>query len=271
MRPKFWVAGWMLMVLGLGACKQEAPVAPALATTPAAVATPKAAALRIEKKTEVVKDELGEEIVINTPVFHGIEDPALLKTLQESIAAGVRDATGSSSEEWKAEADIWLIEIDYEVTYNRHDLLSLAYVVAGMGAYPDEMHAYVVADLKTGRRLTAKDLFKPAALEELAAKVDRMRTAAIETAIQEYRPYLEGNQMTEEDLLSTMEPAREKRFGVENLDTFRLDDKGVTFVFDFEFPHVNQALEPGGEFFLSYEELRPYINPEGPLARVIPL
>ena len=40
----------------------------------------------------------------------------------------------------------------------------------------------------------------------------------------------------------TMEPAVESRFGVENLDTFRLDDKGVTFVYDFGFPHVSQAL-----------------------------
>jgi len=61
----------------------------------------------------------------------------------------------------------------------------------------------------------------------------------------------------------------QSRFGVENLDTFRLDDKGVTFVYDFEFPHVSEALEPAGEYFLSYEELRPYINPEGPLARLI--
>lgn len=269
MRPKFWVAGWMLLVLGLVACDRGAPVAPAAETTPAVPAPTPAAVrdIRIEKKTEVVKEESGDEAVIHAPVFHGIADPAVLKRLQETIDAGVRDVTSHSPEEWKASGEDWLSEIDYEVTYNRHDLLSLAYVVAGMGAYPDEMHAYVVADLKTGRRLTAKDLFK--SHQELAAKVDRMRAAAIETAIQEFRPYLEGNQMTEEDLLSTMEPAREKRFGVENLDTFRLDDKGVTFVFDFEFPHVSQALEPSGEYFLSYEELRPYINPEGPLAHVL--
>jgi hypothetical protein len=256
MRPKCWVAGWMLMmVLGLVACDQGAPA--------------EAREVRIEKKREVLKGL--RQAVIHTPVFHGIEDPAVLKTLQESIASGVRDSTGSSPEEWtkewKAEGGGWLTEIDYQVAYNRHDLLSLVYVVAGMGPYPDQTEAYIVADLKTGRRLAATDLFK--SQEELAAKVDRMRAAAVEKTLQEHRVHLKEMEMTEEDLAATMEPAVQSRFGVENLDTFRLDDKGVTFVYDFGFPHVNQALEPSGEYFLSYEELRPYINPEGPLARVL--
>lgn len=219
--------------------------------------------VRIEKKTETLPGE--REATISTPVFHGIKDPVVLKALQESIVAGIRDDTGSSPEEWKGED--WLVEIDYEVTYNAHDLLSLEWVVAGMGAYPDEMDAYTVLDLKTGRRLTAKDLFK--SHEKLAAKLDRMRTAAVEKSFQENRAYLKDNDMTEEDLVLTMGPARESRFTVENLDTFRLEDKGVTFVYDFGFPHVSQALEPSGEYFLSWKELRPYVNPQGPLARIV--
>ncbi len=261
MRPKSWVAGWMLMmVLGLVACNQGAPAA-------------EATGVRIEKKTEVLKSEAmgGRQAVINTPVFHGIKDPALLKQIQGSIAAAVRDASASSPEEWvkewKEDGGGWLTEIDYQVTFNRHDLLSLTYVVGGLGAYPDEAEICIVLDMKTGRRLGAKDLFK--SQEELAAKVERMRAAAVKKAIQEHRAHLKEMEMTEEDLTATMEPAVQSRFGVENLDTFRLDDKGVTFVYDFEFPHVSQALEPSGEYFLSYEELRPYVNPEGPLARVL--
>lgn len=36
---------------------------------------------------------------------------------------------------------------------------------------------------------------------------------------------------------------------------------GATFVYDFGFPHVIQALEPSGECFLSYEELEPAAGP----------
>lgn len=268
MRPKFWIAGWMLMVLGLAACDRGAPAAPVAETTPAAVAAPKPAGLRIEKRTEALKQE-DREADIHYPVFSGLP-PAVLKELEAS--AGLKAGTGSSLEEWRTEFQDspWLVEIDYEVTWNRHDLLCLTYRIDGMGAHPSTSREDLAADLRTGRRLAAKDLFKPASLQELAAKVDRLRVAAVEKAIQENRAYLEENGMTEEYLLEAMEPAQRHRFGVENLDTFRLDDKGVTFVRDFEFPHVHQALEPGGEFFLSYEELRPYVNPKGPLARLIP-
>ncbi len=254
MRPKSWLAGWMLMTLGLVACDRAAPAA-------------EAPGVRIEKRTEALKRE-DREADIHYPVFSGLA-PAILKELEAS--AGLKAGTGSSLEEWKAEfqESWWLVEIDYEVTYNRHGLLCLTYSIDGMGAHPSTSTEDLAADLKTGRRLAAKDLFKPVSLEELAAKVDRLRVAAVEKAIQENRAFLEENDMTEEDLLATMEPAKQRRFGVENLESFRLDDKGVTFVRDFEFPHVHQAFEPDGEFFLSYEELRPYVNPEGPLARVL--
>ena len=75
--------------------------------------------------------------------------------------------------------------------------------------------------------------------------------------------------MTEEDLASAMEPAKQSRFGADDLNRFRLDEKGVTFVYDFGFPHVSEALEPSGEYFLSWEELRPYVEPGGPLSRVM--
>jgi len=267
MRPKFWLAGWMLVTFGLVACDQGAPVAPAVPAPKPKPAVSKEIHLRIEKKTESLKRE-DREADIHYPVFSGLP-PAILKELEASI--GLKAGTGSSLEEWKAEFQDspWLVEVNYEVTWNRHDLLCLTYTIDGMGAHPSTSTADLAADLRTGRRLTAKDLFKPASLPELAAKVDPLRIAAIETAIQEYRPYLKESGMTEEYLLEAMEPARRRRFRVENLDTFRLDDRGVTFVRDFEFPHVHAALEPSGEYFLSYEELRPYVNPNGPLARVL--
>jgi hypothetical protein len=257
----------LMMVLGLVACNQGAPAAEAPAAPAPKPADGGRMNLRIEKKTEVLKRE-DKEADVHYPVFSGLP-PAILKELQAS--AGLKAGTDSSLEEWKAEfqESWWLVEIDYEVTYNRHDLLCLTYWIEGMGAHPSTSTKDLVADLKTGRRLAAKDLFKPAFLEELAAKVDRLRATAVEKAIQENRAYLEENGMTEEDLMETMEPAKQRRFGVENLDTFRLDDKGVTFIYDFGFPHVSQALEPSGEYFLSYEELRAYINPEGPLARIL--
>lgn len=269
MRSKWIVTGWMLMgwtliTLALVACRQEES-----RSAPAA-SSADAGSIRIEKKTETLKQG-EEEAVVHTPVLEG-GDPAVLGKVQESIAAGVKEATGSSPAEWKAEfqgGNGWLDEIDYEVKYHRDDLLSLTYWISGTGAYPSGQSAEVNVDLRTGRLLSAKDLFRAGSLAELAAKVDAMRAAAVEKAVQEHRAQLKEYEMTEEDLAATMEPAKQSRFGVDDLNRFRLDEKGVTFVYDFDFPHVTEALEPEGEYFLSYEELRPYVDPGGPLSRMV--
>ena len=55
----------------------------------------------------------------------------------------------------------------------------------------------------------------------------------------------------------------------EDLDQFSLSDKGVTFIYDYGFPHAIEALQPDGRFFLSWAKLRPFIKRDGLLARFI--
>ena len=55
------------------------------------------------------------------------------------------------------------------------------------------------------------------------------------------------------------------KFVVKNLDEFAVSDKGVTFLYDARFPHAIRALQPTGEYFFSYTELRPHIRRNGPL------
>ena len=60
----------------------------------------------------------------------------------------------------------------------------------------------------------------------------------------------------------------ELKFDVNNLDEFSVNDQGVTFLYDAGFPHAIRALQPDGENFFSYAELRPYIKRNGPLGNL---
>jgi len=40
-------------------------------------------------------------------------------------------------------------------------------------------------------------------------------------------------------------------------------------MYGYNFAHVEQALEPSGEFFLSYQELKPFVRTDGLLARFV--
>ena len=52
------------------------------------------------------------------------------------------------------------------------------------------------------------------------------------------------------------------------LDEMEIDENGVLFHHDYGFPHIALALQPDGEFFLTWKELKPYIKKGGLLAAV---
>jgi hypothetical protein len=208
----------------------------------------------IERKTATLKGP-EKEAEIHYPVFKGVADKALPGKIQQ--AAGLKAGTGSSLEEWKEEFkdSSWLTEIDYEVTLNRHSLLSLTYTQDGVGAYPSSSSQSLAVDLRTGKAITPKDLFKPASLPALAVRVDKALQAAVKKARHEWGEDLEG-----------FEEALNVRFTVASLSAFKLDERGVTFLYDFGFPHAALAAEPEEEYFLSYKELKPFIDEKGLLA-----
>lgn len=205
----------------------------------------------IEKKSATLKSP-NKEADVYYPVFTGAADKALLGRIQQ--AAGLKAGTGNSLEEWREEFkdNPWLVEIHYKVTLNRHSILSLTYTEDGMGAHPSSSSESLSVDLRTGKAITAKDLFKPSSLPALAARVDRAFQAAVKKTRQEWGEELER-----------FDERLNVHFGVDDLDSFKLDERGVTFLYDFEFPHVALALEPQEEYFFSYKELKPFIDEKG--------
>ena len=53
-----------------------------------------------------------------------------------------------------------------------------------------------------------------------------------------------------------------------SLNEFSVDENGITFRHDYGYPHVVQALQPNGEFFFTWAQLKPYIKAGGLLSRL---
>jgi len=213
----------------------------------------------IEKRTEVLKR--GEsapahrkEALINYPVVTGLKDSAVLQRVQTAVS--LKKIFGSSLDELRAEVkeDWWLSEIRYQVNYNKHFILDLTFIRSGMGAYPSEMAEHRVINLKTGNLLSASDVFDPSSLNTLVGMVNQAMQAEVQRKMKEmdkeYRGIVTGD----------LEGVKFRR---KNLDHFSVSDKGVTFLYDFGFPHAIKALEPSGRYFFSYEKLKAYIKREG--------
>jgi hypothetical protein len=152
----------------------------------------------------------------------------------------------------------WLEEASYTVDYNKNDILGVTLSMMGTGAYPSEASQPVVVNLETGERVLAKDVFVK--LSDLATKGKQTQAAEIKRSIVE----IKKENPDEENPALLFETAD---FTVANLDRFSVSDKGITFWYDYGFPHIIQALQPEGRFFFSWTELKAFIKPDGLLAR----
>jgi hypothetical protein len=154
----------------------------------------------------------------------------------------------------------WLEEASYTVDYNKNGILGVTLTVMGSGAYPSESSQPVVVNLKTGDQVLAKDVFVK--LAQFAAKGKQKLDAEIKKAIVE----IKREYPQEENPASLFENAE---FSIKNLDRFSVSDKGITFWYDYGFPHVIMALQPEGRYFFGWAELKPFIKPDGLFGRFI--
>ncbi len=155
----------------------------------------------------------------------------------------------------------WLESADYEVGYNANGMLSISLFIEGSGAYPSGSTKYIVVDLKTGLRLKPADLFSNTA--GLLAKVKAAQEKEIADTIVELKKDPE-NKDIEPELLFKDSAEYQKV----SLNEFSVDENGITFRHDYGFPHVVQALQPNGEFFFTWAQLKPYIKAGSLLSRV---
>jgi len=153
----------------------------------------------------------------------------------------------------------WLEEAGYKLDFNKKGILGVTLFLSGSGAYPSVYEKCVIVNLKTGERVLAKDVFVK--LPELTAKGKRAQKAEMEKKIAEIK-----KEMPEEadGILSFFENTD---FTAKNLDEFAVSEMGITFWYDYGFPHVALGLQPEGRYFFSWAELKPFIKRDGLLAQ----
>lgn len=214
----------------------------------------KTAVLRVGKKGRAFPDY--KEAVIHYPVASGLTNLAILKRVQAAIS--LKQVLGQSLEEMRQEyiENQWLTQVEYVINYNRNNILDLTYAVSGVGAYPSGFEKWVSVDLKTGKRLRAKDLFKANELGAIAQSIDQQMQQNIQQKIAEVR-------QQEPDL--SVDVFANHRFEPKHLEDFTIGKTGVTFHYSFGFPHVIKAAEPSGDYLIPYSKLTRYIRPDGVL------
>jgi hypothetical protein len=185
--------------------------------------------------------------VVTRPKVRGV--PAAIAKKIESTISYEKNFDFDLQEEIK---DVqWLEEASYDLDYNKKGIFAVTLTIEGSGAYPDGSTKPVVVNIKTGNRVTPQDVFTN--LNSLAAKADIKQQAEIKQGLIDIKK-------EEPDAESPENLFENAKFTAADLKEFSVSDKGVTFWYDYGFPHVIEAMEPEGRYFFTWAQLKPYIK-----------
>lgn len=198
-----------------------------------------------------------QNFTVNYPRIGGV-DLSIAKRIESILS--YEKAFDFTIDEEKTELQ-WLEEADYEVTYNDNGILSITISIVGSAAYPDAVYKHFNIDTVRGVRMFPKDLFVK--LPTLAAKIKKMQQAEIANAKREIKKDPDA-----EDV-DTNEMFARSNFRVTELNAFRLSPTGVTFFYNYGFPHVMKALQPDGQYNISWREIKPFVKPGSRLAKAV--
>jgi hypothetical protein len=148
-----------------------------------------------------------------------------------------------------------LTSLDYRIVYNKRGFLDVILFMETLGAYSWTTKKEIIFDLKTGNIAKAENCFVESSLNRLAKRVALKLRAEIERAKHEYGGFPPESENA--------------RFERENLDDFSIGNKGITFHFDYGFNYASLVLQPKGEFFFSWKQIRPFVRRDGLLAKFV--
>jgi hypothetical protein len=152
----------------------------------------------------------------------------------------------------------------YRVVYNKNGILNLRFSIDVSTADKSHYDKTIAVNLKTGELIKPEDVFTGAKQKQLAARINKSLQAEIARTARRVKK--ESGDDKGGQILAQF---REKIFTPLYLDSFELSDKGITFVYTYDYAYIPGNYKPPGRFFLSYAQLKPFVRRDGLLGKLI--
>jgi hypothetical protein len=156
----------------------------------------------------------------------------------------------------QVKTELGIIELSYKVNYNKNFILDITLTQESQQAYPWTEKRFIVLDLRTGKRIKTADVFKANSLGTI--------TKMIQSAM---KRELEKKDFEPETAFAFKSDVKLETVKLSDLEGFSVSDKGITFLFDYDFNFASLADEPAGRYFFSWKQLKPYLKTDGLFAR----
>jgi hypothetical protein len=154
-----------------------------------------------------------------------------------------------------------LINMYYEATYIKNNILSFSIYAEGCGAHCSSWNTYFNFDLKTGKTLNITDLISENHLDSFRVVVlnDKQKF------LNQYKSEFKQNTIKEESdsvaFAGAMEEVDANCIKSVQVENFSLSESYLQIIDPCEFPHAIRALEPTFELKYTYKSLSMFLKP----------
>ncbi len=139
--------------------------------------------------------------------------------------------------------------LKYKTLFNSRSILSIKLILNAY-TFSDLHHEKVITiNTRTAKTVEPVEVFKN--LRKLAAKCRNEQIKKINEVKKDYEPEDYGT------IFDTME------FTTEELKSFTVGKKGITFRYPYTFGRTSIVFEPNADYFFSWKELKPFIKKSG--------
>ena len=173
----------------------------------------------------------------------------------EPVPATARQAVRRAQAYYAAHGPTGFTRAGYAVRHNGQGLLSLELTSGLDSAYPSDYRAHFTFDLRTGRRVTLRQLVTDTlALRRQWWQAVRRRVAPMIPDLLPGSPELAATLQQASIAPNTL-----------SFHDFLLTDAGLVLYHDFDFPHVMRAGAPAADYRFPYAAIRRLLSPRGVL------
>jgi hypothetical protein len=149
-----------------------------------------------------------------------------------------------------------ITELSYKINYNKNFILDITLTQESQQAYPWTEKRFIVLDLQTGKRIKIDELFETKSLRTIAKMIRSAMKRELEKA--GFEPDV---------AFAFKSKVKLETVKLSDLEGFSVSDKGITFLFDYDFNFASLADEPAGKYFFGWNRLKPYLKQTGLFSR----
>jgi hypothetical protein len=228
------------------------------------ISAPDSAVVTLKKFT--IKNKEGNEASFEYPLISGLPNQVADKINREISKTEVTEDNHKAIEKEFTECSCGYVGSSYKINFNENHVLSLSLFIETMGAYPGGQTKNLNFNLLNGELIQISDLLKKDSLTSLANTLNPM----LEDRLDEAKKAADDEEGDSgdggDDLMEEWSDGAS--FTKDNLNDFIIDKDGLTFYYDFAFPHAAEALEPDNSFKLTYSQLASYKNANSVIAEL---